>query len=143
MSVAATVASLCVVLECICVNQIVGLYVQGPLLELSSQRLLFECPAGGSASASLTVHNTGSTALHYRWERLQSDTSAKSSPVLFRSADQHGAILPGALHTFWYVQLQLHSLSNVQCSHNIYGNLTRSICQYCHIVRVRNLVTVS
>ena len=109
MSIAAVDALLYVALECICLDHIVGVHVQGPLLELSSQRLLFECPAGGNACVSLTAHNTGSTALHYRWERLQSDTYAKLCPVLFRTADQHGAILPGALHTFWYARFQMHS----------------------------------
>lgn len=78
--------------------------MQGPLLELSTQRLLFECPSGGNTCVTLTAHNTGSTALHYRWERLQSGASASTSPALFKTADQHGVVLPGALHTFWYAQ---------------------------------------
>ena len=71
------------------------------MLELSSQRLLFECPAGGAACSTVTLTNTGSTALHYRWERSQAKPAASTSPQVFRTSDLHGVVLPGALHTAW------------------------------------------
>lgn len=74
---------------------------QGPLMELSSQRLLFECASGTSSSAVLSVTNTGSTALYYRWERIAPPPRRQEAPVLFRLHDQTGSVLPAALHTFW------------------------------------------
>lgn len=70
-------------------------------MELSSQRLLFECPSGTSSSGILTVANTGSTALYYRWERIAPPPRRQEAPVLFHLHDQSGSVLPAALHTFW------------------------------------------
>ena len=70
-------------------------------MELSSQRLLFQCASGTSASAALTITNTGSTALYYRWERVATQAHQPQRPMLFQLSDQNGAVLPGALHTFW------------------------------------------
>ena len=75
--------------------------VQGPLMEHSSQRLLFECASGTSTSAVLTVTNTGSTALYYRWERIAPPPRRQETPVLFHLPDQSGSVLPAAVHTFW------------------------------------------
>ena len=74
--------------------------LQGPLMELSHQRLLFECASGTSASAVLTITNTGSTALYYRWEQAAPQPHQPMS-MQFHLSDQNGAVLPGALHTFW------------------------------------------
>lgn len=94
-------------------------------MDLNAQRLLFECPSGGNASAALTAHNTGSTALHYRWERQKAAPVPTHGPGVFRIVDQHGVILPGALHTFWYVHPLLCSClyganANIAQQH-IYG----------------------
>ena len=70
-------------------------------MELSSQRLLFECASGTSTSAVLTVTNTGSTALYYRWERIAPPPRRQETPVLFHLPDQSGSVLPAAVHTFW------------------------------------------
>ena len=70
-------------------------------MELSSQRLLFECASGTSSPAVLTVTNTGSTALYYRWERIAPPPGRHQAPVLFHLHDQTGSVLPAALHTFW------------------------------------------
>ena len=70
-------------------------------MELSHQRLLFECASGTSASAVLTITNTGSTALYYRWERIAHHPHQQQMSVQFHLSDQNGAVLPGALHTFW------------------------------------------
>ena len=80
--------------------------MQGPLLELSSQRLLFECASGTTSCTSLVLSNTGSTALHYRWERLQPHPHRRQTAMLFHMPDQQGAVLPNALHTFWYARMQ-------------------------------------
>jgi hypothetical protein len=80
--------------------------LQGPLLELSGQRLLFECASGTTTCTSLALSNTGSTALHYRWERIQPHPHRRQTAMLFHMPDQHGAVLPNALHTFWYAHLQ-------------------------------------
>lgn len=70
-------------------------------MELSSQRLLFECASGSSASAVLTLTNTGSTALYYRWERIAPAPRRQETPMLFHLPDQNGSVLPAAVHTFW------------------------------------------
>lgn len=73
-------------------------------MELSSQRLLFECPAGTTTCTSLALTNIGSTALYYRWERIEAHPNRRPTAMLFHIPDQNGAVLPGALHTFWYAQ---------------------------------------
>ena len=80
--------------------------LQGPLLELSGQRLLFECASGTTSCTSLVLSNTGSTALHYRWERLQPHPYRRQTAMLFHMPDQQGAVLPNAPHTFWYADVQ-------------------------------------
>ncbi len=70
-------------------------------MELSSQRMLFECASGTTACASLALTNTGSTALYYRWERVQPHPNRCQAPALFHLPDQNGAVLPGAMHAFW------------------------------------------
>ena len=80
--------------------------MQGPVLELSGQRLLFECAPGTTSCTSLVLSNTGSTALHYRWERLHPHPHRRQTAMLFHMPDQHGAVLPNALHTFWYAHVQ-------------------------------------
>ncbi|KAL0020544.1 hypothetical protein WJX77_000174 [Trebouxia sp. C0004] len=75
---------------------------KGPHLELSGQRLLFECASGITTCTSLALSNTGSTALHYRWERIQPHTHRRQTSMLFYMPDQHGAVLPNALHTFCF-----------------------------------------
>lgn len=70
-------------------------------MEVSAQRLLFECGPGRTACASLAVSNRGSTCLHYRWERLQPPHHRRHPANLFHLPDQTGAVLPGASRTFW------------------------------------------
>ena len=74
-------------------------------MELSSGRLLFECAPGSTTCGSLAVSNTGSSALYYRWERMDPHPHHRHTSMLFHTPDQNGAVLPGALHTFWYVHL--------------------------------------
>ena len=76
-------------------------------MELSGHRLLFECSAGSTACAGLALTNTGSTCLYYRWERIQPSHHRRHPANLFHLPDQAGAVLPGALHNFWYVQIIL------------------------------------
>ena len=76
----------------------VHLNLQGPRLELSSLRLLMECPPGQTAATVLTARNTGTTALFYTWE-LQS-LSNREGPQRFLLSDQKGMILPGAFKDF-------------------------------------------
>ncbi len=80
----------------------VHLDLQGPRLELSSLRLLMECPPGQTAAAVQTARNTGTTALFYTWE-LQSQSN-REGPQRFLLSDQKGGILPGASKDFRWQQ---------------------------------------
>eukprot|EP00899_Mesostigma_viride_P006106 jgi/Mesvir1/15497/Mv20028-RA.1 len=53
--------------------------VQGPSITLSTHRLCLTCPANGLSRGVVELHNSGSTALFYQWQRLQW-TEADAAP---------------------------------------------------------------
>ena len=100
--------------------------LQGPRLELSSLRLLMECPPGQTAATVQTARNTGTTALFYTWE-LQSQSNRKG-PQRFLLSDQKGMILPGASKDFRCQQ------SSMYCTAHMYMQQTLS-CPLRYLLR--------
>lgn len=81
--------------------------VQGPVMELRGSRVSVNCAKGGSASGSIEIANTGSTALFYTWARcertLLPSATGGGDAQRFYLADQAGVLLPGEVKTVTWV----------------------------------------
>ena len=73
--------------------------LKGPHLELSTKRVAIECLRGHTGRGSVSMNNTGTTTLYYKWTRVEEDLLPGANGGMgyhrFYNSDQSGEILPG------------------------------------------------
>jgi len=73
--------------------------LKGPHLELSTKRVAIECLRGRTGRGSVSMNNTGTTTLHYKWTRVEEDLLLGANGGVgyhrFYNSDQSGELLPG------------------------------------------------